>query len=205
MCGVKFLMTLVVLSSVSIAEISIGADITSYSNRNNQETELSSGTTTERQTNQNTLSVGPQIGIFPSNLIEIAPFFRWSVTTSSSENTSGGTTSTTTETESSQHAIEPGCGVYFHVVNNNNVLDFSLGPKLSYAWTFKPLSKNSSGPTNEYDKYYYGSLNFGVQTNIDLKFSEHFKARFFSNLFRFSLMSTHTKAKGARQRTGALI
>jgi hypothetical protein len=191
------LMALVIFSSVSVAEISIGADITSYVNSNNSETETPTVTTSQRQTNQ-TFGIGPQIGIFPSKLIEIAPFIRWSVTSSSTENTTKGTaTTTTTTTERSQHSIEPGCGVYFHVVNNNNMLDFSLGPKLSYAWSFKPYTKNSSGTSTEYDDYYFGTLNFGVQTNIDLIFSDHFKARFFSNLFRLSLLNNNYKFKGS--------
>ncbi len=206
MCRVKMLMALVLFSSVSFAEISIGADITSYFSSNNETVEsTTSSTASERQTNQRTIGFGPQIGILPSKLIEIAPYFRWSVTSTHIENTTKGTTtSTTTSTDRSQHSIEPGCGVYFHVVNNNNVLDFSLGPKLSYAWTFKPVTKNSAGTSTEYDKFYNGSLIFGVQTNIDLRFSDHFKTRFYSNLFRLSLLNTHTKVKGASTESSAI-
>jgi hypothetical protein len=193
-------MTLVIFSFVSIAEISIGADISFYNSTSNSEAGNSSGITTESQTTQNTTSISPVIGIFPLKFIEIAPFFRWGISASSSESKTTGTTlNSTQKSERSQHTIEPGCGAYFHVIKDNSILDFSLGPKLSYAWALKPHSKNESGTststTTEYDKYYNGSFNLGVQTNIDLKFTEHFKTRFYSNLFRLSFSNTHTKYK----------
>lgn len=199
MSGVKFLVVFLAMSSIAFAEISIGADITSSFSNSSTTSEPTTGSSTERKSNQNTFSIAPMIGIFPSKVVEIAPFLRWSISTSSNQIIIEGSTTTSQPDETSQQSLEPGCGAYFHVTNNNNLLDFSLGPKLSYSWLFEPYTKNST--SSVYDKYYYGSLNFGVQTNIDLKFTEHFKTRFFSNLFRLSLLNTHTKYKGATTET----
>jgi hypothetical protein len=195
MFDLKFMVVLLFLCSISSAEISIGADITTYSYTSNTESELSTGTKYKGHSNRSAFLIGPMIGIFPSKSVEIAPFFKWGITKSSNEVTTEGNLGSTQESENSQHSIEPGCGAYFHVIKNNAILDFSLGPKLSYLWSFKPFSKGTT-TNSEYEKYYNGSLNLGLQTNIDLKFTEHFKTRFYSNLLRISLQNVNTKTYG---------
>jgi hypothetical protein len=192
MVDLKFIVLFLFLCSISYAEISIGADVTTYSYTSNSDSELSSGIKYEGRSNRSALFIGPVIGIFPSKLIEIAPFFKWGFTKTSNESTTSGNLSSTEDSKNSQHSIEPGCGAYFHLIKDNAILDFSLGPRLSYVWSFKPFNKGTTA-SSDYEKYYNGSLNLGLQTNIDFKFTEHFKARFYSNLLRISLQNVNTK------------
>jgi hypothetical protein len=183
------------------AEISIGVDLTTTFYNNN---ESERGSERKTVTSKNTISFGPTIGFHPLKLVEIAPFFKWNITSANTETTYNSTadirytTNTQQKNEYSQHGIEPGLGVYFHLINNSNVIDFSLGPRISYQWSFKPHQKSSSGTTSittEYEKYYNGKGIAALRTNIDLTFSEHFAVRLSTNLFQFSIVNLVTKLR----------
>lgn len=162
------------------AEVSLGVNV-GY----NQQT-------TESETRINT-SFAPFVGIHPTDLIEIDPSFAWNLYSYSLKNNDNNSYS--------QNSIEPGCGLYFHLLKNN-VLGFALGPKVSYEFAFAPNYPDGS-PQNEYDKYFNGTLNVACQVAIDLMFSKKFACRLTSNLFRYSLNSLDFETKAGNKSDGS--
>lgn len=192
----KILIILLAVSAVASAKISLGVDMT-YRVSNDKEEMSSSGETNQKRENTNNqLSVTPFLGIYPNGLIEISPFFGWHYSSSKYKSNYSGSTPTS-KSSSSQHGIEPGCGLYFHIINNSNILDFSLGPKVSYRIYFTPDQESGGSDPVDYDKYFNGIFAIACQANIDLHFSERFAARMSSSLYRFSITNLETKMENS--------
>jgi hypothetical protein len=137
------------------------------------------------------LSFAPFVGIHPTDLIEIDPFFIWNLYSYSSDND---------HDSYSENSIEPGCGLYFHLLKNN-VLGFALGPKVSYEFAFAPNYADDS-PQHEYNSYFDGTLKIACQVAIDLMFSKNFTCRLSSDLFKYSLNSWNTETKNGNKSDG---
>ncbi len=155
-----------------------------------QLTESDNGLSDRKNENgSTTLSLTPVLGILPNDIIEISLFsgFHFSASNTKSKNSTS-----TSKTKRSQFGIEPGLGLYFHLINNSNIIDFSLGPKLSYQFGFPP-NEGKNGP--EYDTYIDGLFNVACQINIDLHFSRNFAARLSSSLYRFSIDHLKTEVE----------
>jgi hypothetical protein len=160
------------------AEISFGVDL-GY----NQQS-------TESETRIN-MSFAPFVGIHPTDIIEIDPSFAWNLYSYSSDNNNSSY---------SVNSIEPGCGLYFHLLKNN-VLGFALGPKVSYKFAFAPNYDDNS-PQHEFDKYFNGTLNIACQMAIDLMFSKNFTCRLSSSLFKYSLNSWNIETEDGNKSEG---
>ncbi len=180
----KLSIAILAFSAIVTAEITLGLDMWYRVYNYENERESASGTSDQEQENGNTnFSLTPVLGICPNAVVEISPFFGYHFSSNKSKSKSSGSTQTS-KSETSQHGIEPGFGIYFHLVNNSDILDFSLGPKISYRINFPPDLDNSS---IDYDTYHDGVLAIACQINIDLHFNQHFAARLSSSLYRFSV------------------
>lgn len=188
----KLLIMILAISTVVSAKISLGLDMSYRVLSTNDETETDAGSEQERETSSNSISLTPVLGIHPTDLVEISPFFGWYYSSSKIENRNSNST-LTSKTKSSQSGIEPGLGLYFHLINNSNILDFSIGPKASYCIYFTPKSKTKGVDPTEYDTYFNGTFAAACQINIDLHFSKHFAARMSSSLYRFSVAYLKTE------------
>ena len=172
------------------AEISLGVDMTYRVYKDEDETEYESGLGDQKQEyGTNTLGIMPVIGIHANHIIEISPFFGYYFYSSKTKNK---TSTSTSKTTMSQHGIEPGLGLYFHLINNSDIIDFSIGPKVSHLFNFTP-DRGKEGP--DYDTYIDGVFSAACQINIDLHFSSNFAARLSSSLYRFSVSHLKTEVE----------
>lgn len=176
--------------AIAAAEFSFGVDMNYTVSKNESETEYESGLEDrESESGNNNLSISPVFGIHANDIIEISPFFGYYF---SSRNTKDKTSTSTIKTKWAQHGIFFGSGLYFHVVNNSDILDFSLGPKIYYRMSFTP-DEGKDAP--DYDTYIDGVFGAACQINIDLHFSNHFAARLSSSLYSFSVSHKKTEVE----------
>lgn len=182
----KLSILVLAVSAIAVAEISLGVDVLYRVNDYEYERE-SSESNQEIESGNSTLNLMPFLGIRPNDIIEVSPFFGYYLYVGKRKESNQ---SSSNESKSSQHGIEPGIGIYFHLFNNSDIIDFSLGPKTSYRINF-PAKENDKAP--DYDKYIDGIFSVACQVNIDLHFNKHFAARLSSNLYGFSIDHTKTK------------
>jgi hypothetical protein len=180
------------VSAIAAAEISLGVDMNYTVNKNTDEDEIETvnGSVDDKRENTlSTLSITPVLGIHANKIVEISPFLGYHYYSSKNKTK---TSTISSKSKKTQHGISFGSGLYFHVINNSDILDFSLGPKISYLLNLPP--DEGKGAT-EYDTYLEGAFNAICQINIDLHFSKHFAARLSSNLYRFSINHKKTEVE----------
>jgi hypothetical protein len=192
----KLLLLVMAVSAIAAAEISLGVDmrylVGKDEDEREDEREYSGGSADQKQEYvSNSLSIMPVLGIHANDIIEISPFFGYHFYSSK---TKSKTSTSTSKSKRSQHGIEPGLGLYFHLINNSDIIDFSLGPKISYGIYFPP---NTGKDGVEYDTYVDGIFSAACQINIDLHFSSNFAARLSSSLYRFSINHTKTEVENS--------
>ena len=182
----RFLVPVLLIASYSVfGKISVGVDLSC--SLDNNTVKDNSATVNKRISHKNTYSIVPFLGIYPNKLVEIDPFLGLYITSTSTEIEYENTTPTTKST-TRQLSIEPGCGVFFHVIKGE-VFDISLGPKFGYRLFFEPNHTTNDSNNDEYDSYYEGNTSIGCQFNIDLLFSKRFASRLSTNLFKFNYHS----------------
>ena len=137
----KLLLLVMAVSAIAAAEISLGVDMRYLVSKDEDEREYSSESANEEQEyGSNSLSIIPVLGIHANDIIEISPFFGYHF---HSSKTKSKTSTSTSKSKRSQHGIEPGLGLYFHLINNSDIIDFSLGPKISYGINFPPNTERT--------------------------------------------------------------
>lgn len=118
------------LSAAVVAKISLGVDVSYRVYNSYTENSVSGGSGQERDNHSTQIGLTPVLGIHPSDLLEISPSFGWYFTSTETEITStGSASSSSSKSSSSQSSIEPGFGLYFHIINNSNILDFFPRPE----------------------------------------------------------------------------
>ena len=182
----RFLGPILLISAFTVlGKFSFGVDLSC--SLNNNTVKNYSATIDKRISHENTYSIVPFFGIYPNKLVEIDPFLGLYITSTSTE-TEYENAIPSTEWTTRQSSIEPGCGVFFHVIKGE-VFDISLGPKFGYRLYFEPNNTNNDSNDDEYDSYYKGNTFIGCQFNIDLLFSKRFASRLSTNFFKLNYLS----------------